>query len=49
MDERGLVKRFIEPDRIEELTSRKSATDIPRILDRLESIFEPPVEGRNPL
>jgi hypothetical protein len=46
MDERGLVKRFIEADRIEELTSRKSATDIPRILDRLESIFEPPVEGK---
>ena len=42
MDERGLVKRFIEPDRIEELTSRKSAVDIPRILDRLETVFEPP-------
>lgn len=42
MDERGLAKRYIEPDRIEELTSRKSAVDIPRILDRLESIFEPP-------
>jgi hypothetical protein len=46
MDERGLSKRYIESDRIEELTSRKSATDIPRILDRLESVFEPPVEGK---
>jgi len=46
MDGRGLAKRFIESDRIEELTSRKSAVDIPRILDRLESVFEPPVEGK---
>jgi len=41
MDDRGLVKRFIESDAIEELTSRKSATDIPRILDRLEAVFDP--------
>lgn len=39
MDARGLVKRFIEPDTTEELTSRKSAADIPRILDRLEKSF----------
>ena len=39
MDARGLVKRFIEPDSTEELTSRKSAVDIPRILDRLEKTF----------
>lgn len=39
MDERGLVKRFIDPDTTEELTSRKSAADIPRILDRLEKSF----------
>jgi hypothetical protein len=48
MDERGLAKRFIESDGIEELTSRKSAVDIPRILDRLESVFGPSdQEGRN--
>ena len=39
MDARGLAKRFIEPDSTEELTSRKSAVDIPRILDRLEKTF----------
>jgi hypothetical protein len=39
MDARGLAKRFIEPDTTEELTSRKSAVDIPRILDRLEKTF----------
>ena len=41
MDERGLAKRNIDPWTIEELTSRKSATDIPRILDRLEAVFDP--------
>jgi hypothetical protein len=46
MDERGLVKRFIESDAIEELTSRKSATDIPRILDRLEAVFDPSEQNR---
>jgi ATP-dependent helicase YprA (DUF1998 family) len=40
-DERGLVKRFIASDAIEELTSRKSATDIPHILARLEVMFDP--------
>lgn len=39
MDDRGLAKRFIEQTEIEELTSRKSAVDIPRILDRLEVPF----------
>jgi hypothetical protein len=41
MDERGLAKRDIDPWTIEELTSRKNATDIPRILDRLEAVFDP--------
>ncbi len=45
MDERGLAQRFIGPWGIEELTSRKSATDIPRILDRLESVFDPGMEA----
>src|SRR6266567_969802 len=33
IEERGLAHRRL--DAVEELTSRKSATDIPRILDRL--------------
>jgi hypothetical protein len=36
---RGLANRFV--NNIEELTSRKSATDIPDILDRLEQKFFP--------
>lgn len=39
MDERGLARRRLK--NIEELTSRKSSTDIPKILDALEQIFEP--------
>ncbi|MDV7394037.1 helicase, partial [Arthrospira platensis SPKY1] len=39
MDARGLSKRFIDPLSIEELTSRKGAADIPKILDRLEAGF----------
>ncbi len=44
MDERGLVPRYLSPSSVEELTSRKGATDIPEILDRLESIFDPVAE-----
>ncbi len=36
MDERGLANRYIWPFNVEELTSRKGGTDIPKILDRLE-------------
>jgi repressor of nif and glnA expression len=39
MDERGLVKRFITTYGLEELTSRKGVTDIPRILDQLQTSF----------
>lgn len=39
MDERGLANRYLQS--IEELTSRKSATDIPQILDRLEAVRDP--------
>lgn len=39
MNERGLSKRFITTYGVEELTSRKGATDIPRILDQLETPF----------
>ncbi|WP_017304008.1 DISARM system helicase DrmA [Spirulina subsalsa] len=38
MDKRGLAKRTIR--KVEELTSRKSSTDIPKILDALECKFE---------
>lgn len=41
MDERGLGKRFLSPWGVEELTSRRSATEIPEILDRLEKPFRP--------
>jgi hypothetical protein len=37
-DQRGLAKRKVRA--LEELTSRKSGTDIPKILERLESIFD---------
>lgn len=39
MDKRGLAKRSLRTDDYDELTSRKSAADIPRILDRLERTF----------
>jgi hypothetical protein len=45
MDARGLARRYIEPFNIDELTSRKSAADIPRILDRLEAVFDPQAEA----
>ena len=38
-DERGLAKRLIRLGAVEELTSRKGGTDIPKILDRLELTF----------
>jgi hypothetical protein len=47
---RGLASRAIWG--VEELTSRKSATDIPQILDRLEAPFDPQQEqkkGKRPL
>ncbi len=39
MDERGLARR--RPPLLEELTSRKSSTDIPHVLDRLSIRFDP--------
>ena len=39
MDERGLAKRRLT--KVEELTSRKDSTDIPKILDHLEMQFDP--------
>lgn len=48
MDDRGLAKRYIEQTEIEELTSRKSAVDIPCILDRLEVPFPAKKGARKP-
>lgn len=42
MEDRGLAKRLIDPRDVEELTSRKDASEIPHILDRLETSFSPP-------
>ncbi len=44
MDKRGLAKRAVWG--VEELTSRKSAADIPLILDRLEVQFDPQREAK---
>jgi hypothetical protein len=43
-DERGLAKRRIRA--LEELTSRKSGTDIPIILERLEAVFDKTLEAQ---
>ncbi|MBP1466155.1 DISARM system helicase DrmA [Candidatus Chloroploca sp. M-50] len=43
-DKRGLARR--RPPTLEELTSRKGATDIPRILDLLEVRFDPADEAQ---
>lgn len=43
-EQRGLARR--RPPNLEELTSRKGATDIPRILDLLEVRFDPADEAR---
>src|SRR6266536_2238330 len=41
MHQRGLTRRFLDPWSVQELTSRLSATDIPDMLDRLETPFDP--------
>jgi Helicase conserved C-terminal domain len=45
-DQRRLVKRQIRLGTVEELTSRKSGTDIPKILERLEIIFDKTLEAQ---
>ena len=45
-DQRGLARRLIRMGAVEELTSRKAGTDIPRILDRLEAIFDKSQEAQ---
>jgi hypothetical protein len=42
-DQRGLAKRRVRA--VEELTSRKSGTDIPKILERLEAKFDQALEA----
>ena len=41
MDRRGLARRFFTTDYLEELTSRMRSEQIPVILDRLETPFDP--------
>ena len=43
-DQRGLAKRRVRA--VEELTSRKSGTDIPKILERLEAKFDQSLEAQ---
>ncbi len=43
--ERGFSRRFLNPPFVEELTSRKQASDIPRLLDWLEADFDPAKEA----
>lgn len=45
MEDRGLSARFVNSFDIDELTSRKGAVEIPRILDRLDTRFETPKDG----
>jgi hypothetical protein len=45
-DQRGFAKRQIRLGSVDELTSRKSGTDIPKILERLESIFDKAFEAQ---
>jgi hypothetical protein len=45
-DQRGLAKRQIRFGAVEELTSRKTGTDIPKILERLEAIFDKAQEAQ---
>lgn len=45
-DQRGLAKRRVRVGAVEELTSRKSGTDIPRILERLEAMFDKTLEAQ---
>jgi ATP-dependent helicase YprA (DUF1998 family) len=49
MDQRGLSKRYIQPYTVNELTSRKSAVDIPIILDHLETPFGTDDNEKRPL
>jgi hypothetical protein len=43
-DRRGLAKR--RTPKLEELTSRRASTDIPQVLELLEAVFDPVLEGK---
>lgn len=45
-DQRGLARRQIRFGAVEELTSRKSGADIPRLLERLEVVFDKAQEAQ---
>ena len=45
-DRRGLAKRFFSGEYLAELTSRMRSEEIPQILDRLESGFDPEMEEK---
>jgi hypothetical protein len=45
MDQRGLARRALPVNSVDELTSRKDSTDIPDVLDHLEAVFDPVAEG----
>lgn len=45
-DKRGLAKRQIRFGAVEELTSRKSGADIPKILERMEIVFDKAQEAQ---
>ena len=45
-DRRGLAKRFFSGDYLAELTSRMRSEEIPQILDRLEAVFDPELDGQ---
>jgi hypothetical protein len=49
MAERGLASRKVFTNNVEELTSRKTATEIPEILDKLEIPFGNPGAKKYPL
>lgn len=43
---RGLAARVLSYDSVDELTSRKGGTDIPEVLDALEAVFDPALQGK---
>lgn len=45
-DQRGMAKRRVRMGAVEELTSRKSGTDIPKILERMEATFDKTLEAQ---
>ncbi len=46
MERRGLAKRWLDGDYLQELTSRIASSQIPEILDRLEVPFNPALDAK---